>query len=130
MGQQQLLLIVLGIIVVGIAVVVGINQFSTSADLANKDAIISDLIHLSSIARAHYRRPVAFGGGGNSFANFIFPAALDTTENGTIEHIQQGHKRNHIHFEATGTATGDDGINPIRIEARITIDEIKFNEHN
>jgi len=130
MGQQQLLLIALGTIVVGIAVVVGINQFSTSADQANKDAVISDLIHLSSIARAHYRRPVAFGGGGNSFTNFRFPTAIDTTENGTIKHIQQGHNPDHIHFEATGTATGEDGINPIRIEARITIDEIKFNKRN
>ena len=31
MGQQQLLLIVLGVIVVGIAVVVGINLFSANA---------------------------------------------------------------------------------------------------
>ena len=41
MGQQQLLLIVLGVIVVGIAVVVGINLFNASAEEANKDGIVS-----------------------------------------------------------------------------------------
>ena len=39
MGQQQLLLIVLGVIVVGIAVAVGMNQFSTSATEANRDGL-------------------------------------------------------------------------------------------
>jgi hypothetical protein len=130
MGQQQLLLIALGIIVVSIAVIVGINQFSTSAKQANKDAIISDLINLSSIARAHFKRPVEFGGGGNSFANFKIPTAIDSTANGTIEHTQTGHNPDHIHFEATGKETGEDGINPIRIEARITIHEIKLTERN
>ena len=36
MGQQQLLLIVLGVIVVGIAVVVGINLFNANAEYAER----------------------------------------------------------------------------------------------
>ncbi|MDZ7766193.1 MAG: hypothetical protein U5K00_17525 [Melioribacteraceae bacterium] len=48
MGQQQLLLIVLGVIIVGIAVVVGINVFTASSAAANRDAVISDLTNLSS----------------------------------------------------------------------------------
>jgi len=43
MGQQQLLLIVLGVIIVGIAVVVGINLFNANATNANRDGVISDL---------------------------------------------------------------------------------------
>ncbi len=35
MGQQQLLLIVLGVIVVGIAVVVGINLFNANAEASS-----------------------------------------------------------------------------------------------
>ena len=42
MGQQQLLLIVLGVIIVGIAVVVGINVFTASSANANRDAVIAD----------------------------------------------------------------------------------------
>ena len=59
MGQQQLLLIVLGVIIVGIAVVVGINVFTASASQANRDAVVADLTNLASMAQAYYRKPVA-----------------------------------------------------------------------
>ena len=130
MGQQQLLLIALGIIVVGIAVVVGMDQFSTSAVEANRNSLILDLNFLSSIARAHYKRPAEIRGGGNSFVNFEIPEAMIETANGTIEHTQTGHNPDHIHFTATGKEQGEDGINPIIIEVRITISETKFKVKN
>jgi Tfp pilus assembly protein PilE len=67
MGQQQLLLIILGVIVVGIAVAVGITMFSDSAVSANRDAITNDLVNLASRAQQYYRRPAMLGGGSNSF---------------------------------------------------------------
>jgi len=76
-GQQQLLLIVLGIIIVGIAVAVGINQFSSSAVDANRDAIVADITLLSSKAQQHYKKPTTMGGGGNDFLDFTF-GTLDT----------------------------------------------------
>jgi hypothetical protein len=130
MGQQQLLLIALGIIVVGIAVIVGMDQFSTSAVEANRDAIILDLNFISALARAHYKKPVGMGGGGNSFANFEIPTAMLETANGTLEHTNTGHNTNHIHFQATGKELGEDGENPIRIEFRITITETKVSTKN
>jgi hypothetical protein len=130
MGQQQLLLIVLGVIVVGIAVAVGMDQFSSSSVEANRDAIISDLNFISAFARAHYKKPVELGGGGNSFANFEIPTALLENENGTLEHTQTGHNKDHIHFTATGTELGEDGIKPIQIEVRITISETKYTVNN
>jgi hypothetical protein len=69
MGQQQLLLIILGVIVVGIAVAVGITMFSDSAISANRDALTNDLVNLAARAQQYYRRPVSLGGGGNSFTN-------------------------------------------------------------
>jgi len=67
MGQQQLLLIILGVIVVGIAVAVGIAMFSDSAINANRDSLSNDLVNLASRAQQFYRRPTSLGGGGNSF---------------------------------------------------------------
>jgi Tfp pilus assembly protein PilE len=67
MGQQQLLLIILGVIVVGIAVAVGITMFSDSAISSNRDALTNDLVNLASRAQQFYRRPTSLGGGGNSF---------------------------------------------------------------
>ena len=63
MGQQQLLLIILGVIVVGIAVAVGITMFSDNAISANRDAVTNDLVNLASRAQQYYRRPASMGGG-------------------------------------------------------------------
>ena len=68
MGSQQLLLIVLGVIIVGIAVIVGISIFGSNADQANKDAVTHDLLRMASLAQAYYHKPVLLGGGGNSFS--------------------------------------------------------------
>ncbi len=130
MGQNQLLQLVLAAIVAAIALVVGINLSASSAGQANKDAVISDLNQLIAIARSHYRRPVLLGGGGRSFANFSIPVNFSQNENGIIKHKNKNHNPDHIHFEATGKKTGTDDINSIRIEVRITIDEIKWKKHN
>jgi hypothetical protein len=83
MGQQQLLLIVLGVIVVGIAVVVGINLFNASAEEANKDGIVSDCTNLGAMAQQYYKKPSSMGGGANSFVGWSIPSGLDSTANGT-----------------------------------------------
>ena len=67
MGQQQLMLIILGVIVVSIAVAIGITMFSDSAISSNRDALASDLQNLATRAQQFYHRPVFMGGGGNSF---------------------------------------------------------------
>ncbi len=87
MGQQQLLLIVLGVIIVGIAVVVGINLFNANAEESAKDTMISEGTNLGALAQQYYKKPVAMGGGGNSFAGFEdpgrVPANLLDTPTGT-----------------------------------------------
>ena len=52
MGQQQLLLLVLGIVIVGLAVVVGIQAFGENQRKANNDALINDGIRIASDAQA------------------------------------------------------------------------------
>jgi hypothetical protein len=63
MGQQQLLLLVLGIVIVGLAVVVGIQAFSENAKQANADQMVNDAIRIASDAQAWKLKPGAFGGG-------------------------------------------------------------------
>jgi hypothetical protein len=82
MGQQQLLLIVLGVIVVGIAVVVGINLFNANAVSSNRDGVVSDLNNLGAMAQQFYKKPTSMGGGGNTFTGWAIPGELDTTANG------------------------------------------------
>jgi hypothetical protein len=62
MGQQQLLLLVLGIVIVGIAVVAGIQAFSEGRDRSAKDAARSDAMRIVSDIQAWVLKPAAFGG--------------------------------------------------------------------
>lgn len=77
MGQQQLLLIVLGIIIVGIAIAVGVNMFQSSAVDTNRQSMISDLANLAAKAQRYYRTPTELGGGAQNFQNFYL-GRLDT----------------------------------------------------
>jgi Tfp pilus assembly protein PilE len=77
MGQQQLLLIVLGIIIVGIAIAVGVNMFQSSAVDTNRQSMISDLANLAAKAQRYYRTPTELGGGAQNFQNFAL-GRLDT----------------------------------------------------
>ncbi|WP_020403041.1 hypothetical protein [Gracilimonas tropica] len=72
MGQQQLLLVILVTIIVGIATVVAINTFGSAADSANVDAARQDIGQIAASAQAYYMKPSMMGGGGNSFAGLTF----------------------------------------------------------
>lgn len=69
MGQQQLLLIVLVTIVVGIATVVAISIVSTGFTEANRDAVRQDLVSASVMAQAAWARPLSFNGAGSDYTN-------------------------------------------------------------
>jgi hypothetical protein len=72
MGQQQLLLVILVTIIVGIATVVAINVFGTSAASANEDAVRQDVLTIAASAQGWYIKPIMMDGGGNSFENMTF----------------------------------------------------------
>ena len=74
MGQQQLLLLVLGIVIVGLAVVVGIQAFGENQKKANSDALVNDAVRIASDAQAWVLKPNAFGGGDGDFTNVTFDA--------------------------------------------------------
>ena len=74
MGQQQLLLLVLGAIIVGLAIVVGINLFGQGAVKANEDAVRQDVLSMMARVEEWYRKPTMLGGGGKTFAGLtLFP---------------------------------------------------------
>lgn len=82
MGQQQLLLVILVTIIVGIATVVAINTFGTAADQANLDAVRQDVATIAASAQGFYMKPEMLGGGGKDFSEIDFDKisfAADTT---------------------------------------------------
>ena len=84
MGQQQLLLVVLGIIIVGLAIAISINLFRENAIVTKRDLLINECVSIGQLALKYYRMPSNFGGGGNSFTGWQFPEGLETSENGTF----------------------------------------------
>ena len=83
MGQQQLLLIILGVIIVGIAIAVGLSLFSAQSVQSNRDAIINDLNNLAAQAYQFRIRPASMGGGQGDYTTFTLPTKMKTNENGT-----------------------------------------------
>ena len=67
MGQQQLLLIILGVIIVGVAIAVGISMFSGQSEKSAKDAVMTDLNNLSADAYQYKIRPTTMGGGNGAY---------------------------------------------------------------
>ena len=83
MGQQQLLLVILGIIVVGIAIAIGIGLVGMQATSSNKDAIIDDLNALAGQAYQFRFRLRSMGGGQGDYSTFTIPIKLRTSEDAT-----------------------------------------------
>ncbi len=121
MGQQQLLLIVLGVIIVGIAVVVGINVFTASSVNANRDAVIADLTTLAAMSQQHYRKPGAMGGGAQTFdgsgtngTTWSVPASLLRTANMSAD-VVPTITADAVTLVGTGTEEGINGTSAVVI---------------
>ena len=64
MGTQQILLIVLSVIIVGVAIAVGITMFSNQAYNSNQTALSGELQHYAAQVVSYYKTPIAQGGCG------------------------------------------------------------------
>jgi len=80
MGQQQLLLVILVTIIVGIATVVAINVFGSSAANANRDAVRQDMLTAIANSEGFYLKPTMMGGGGAAYQNPGPPATVLTLQ--------------------------------------------------
>lgn len=62
MGQQQLLLLVLSTVIVGLATVAGIQAFSENQTQATQDALVQRAINIGNDVMAAHNEPSQFGG--------------------------------------------------------------------
>lgn len=72
MGQQQLLLVILVTILVGIATVVALSVFGSSNRNANVDAVRQDMLTIAASSQGWYIKPKMMGGGNSSFVGMHF----------------------------------------------------------
>ena len=147
MGQQQLLLIILGVIIVGIAVAVGIGMFTSLASDANRDRVINDLVNLSAKSQQFLRRPRTMGGGGNDFVGFRLSPSDTGNGNGSYS-ITQGSPPTGVNFVPGDTAgvsgtivttiyilgcgkeLGYDKVNKMKLYVTIQKDDFKITNLN
>ena len=131
MGSQQLLLIVVGLVIIGIMIAVGMTMFSDQASSNNRDEIANDLAHFAALARAYYRRPAVFGGGQNSFRGLTLGriTSKPQNDNGTYSLTPDpvGAGVSYITLRGIGTQTGLDGT-PVRVVMLVYPDSIKVDE--
>ncbi len=96
MGTQQILLIVLSVIIVGVAIAVGITMFRTQAYNANQTAIASEVQQYAAEVIKFYKTPVSQGGSGqgevaptqtnvSTFIGFNPATFISTSENGVFK---------------------------------------------
>jgi hypothetical protein len=128
MGTQQLLLIVLGVVLIGIMVTAGIFLFQDQASATNRDQLSNDLVYLAVQAQKFYRRPTVLGGGSNSFGGLTMAKLTNSASNANGSYslspdpVPGGTTA--ITITGTGTEKGNDGTTPVEIEMTIWADSL------
>ena len=96
MGQQQLLLLVLGIVIVGLAVVIGIQSFTENQHKSEVDRYTEMGVAMAGDLIAYHMKPEATGGGGQDPDNL-----------GTVTIADLGYEQmfadTHAGYNRTGT---------------------------
>lgn len=111
MGQQQLLLILLGVIIIGGAVIIGVTLFDDNATSSNRDALTSDLTALGLRAQGYYRRPQVLGGGGNSFLGLTIQKLSSKPSNANGTYSVTSVSADQVVLDGVGLEKGSDGRN-------------------
>ncbi len=115
MGSQQLLLIAVGLVIVGIMIAVGMTMFHDQAASTNRDEVANDLAHYAAVARSYYRRPSVYGGGSYSFHGLTMAkiTSRPVNENGTysLSPDPVSGTPDHVTLTGVGTEAGLDGSN-------------------
>jgi len=127
MGTQQLILLVLGVVIIGISIAVGIAMFNNHLVRSNRIAVIGDLTALASVAASYYKTPAEMGGGAgtwdvdllgpslghiyNSSSNSIF------TENGIYAFSSSGDL---LTILGTGTEIGSNDSTNVQVSLTLT----------
>jgi type II secretory pathway pseudopilin PulG len=118
MGQNQLVLVILGAVIVGIAIVVGINFFTSNSGQADRDAIIADLRSLAVMAQQYYKENSQIY---RSFDGWEIPERSDSTGNGTYSADVSSQS---ITFIGIGNEKGNDGTNFVVVTIVINSEKI------
>ena len=134
MGTQQLLMIVVGVVLVGIMIAVGLFLFRDQAAATSRDSISNDLVALATASQKYYRRPATFGGGGNSFDGLSMSKLTTKPSNANGDYVLSPDPvsggTTSITITGTGKEIGNDGSAPVRLTMTVMADSIVLVTNN
>ena len=119
MGQTQLLLVVLGVLLVGVAIFVGISMFESNTIENTRNAIIADLNGFASRAHAYYWKPTTQGGGNKSFSGVTMSMIFPMAENNNARYYVESATDDECIIDGIGKVVASDG-DSVRVRVRIT----------
>jgi hypothetical protein len=128
MGSQQMLLLIIGVLMVGLMISVGVIMFGDSAAASNRDAIANDLSALASRAQVYQKKPRCLGGGGNSFIGFALMYGATNNQNGA--YAVSGATATEVTIEGVGSELGYDRATPVKVAVQVRADSILVSELN
>lgn len=88
MGQSQLLLVVLGVVLVGIAIVAGIQAYDNSNRKSSVDLLVHEALTIATDLQLWAQKPAQFGG---PVRDASLPESASPIAKATLEKI--GHKK-------------------------------------
>jgi hypothetical protein len=121
LGQQQLLMIVLAIIIVGLAIAISVQLFRSNAIESKRDILIEETTSLATMAIQYYKKPLTIGGGGRSFMGWDIPSQMVQTFNGNFMRAVVNADEVTIIGTGSEVVTGNDSI---KVETTVRPDGI------
>ena len=119
MGQTQLFLVVLGMMLICIAIYVGVSMFSANTVEDSRNAIILDLQNFAARANAFYWKPMTQGGGGKSFAGITMSQVYPMNENPNARYFIESAQDDQCVISGVGKIVTTNG-DSIRVRIRVT----------
>jgi hypothetical protein len=119
MGQTQLLLVILGVLLVGVAIFVGVSMFEANTVENTRNAIISDLNAFASRAHAYYWKSTSQGGGNKSFTGVTLHVIFPMGENQNASYYLESATADQAVIIGVGKVVASNG-DSVRVRIRIT----------
>jgi hypothetical protein len=127
MGYQQILMLVLAVIIIGLSVAVGLTMFTEQMTRLNRQSILSDMNIFAGVANAYYKTPANYGGGNREWDvdkmgiwfGYNYDAAnnLISNDNGIYVFSSVG---DDLIIVGTGTSIGNDGSYNVQATLQLT----------
>lgn len=129
MASQQVLLIVLAVLIIGVTIAVAMVFFNDQSAAANRDGLTTDLLNFSVRAHQYYVRPKSWGGGEKSFEGLTMDYVTSKPYNAHGIFSIVSVTPTEVVMRGVGITKGTDG-NPITVTMTVYSDSVGVSMSN